>query len=184
MLRSRAFLISAVLVCIVALTVVVFAQVPGRRGQGPMGPGARQGLWRAPCAARLFAPPAPQAVERISQELGLTEAQKTKALALTNSLRGKIQAVAGKGQPVPDLIAELKADPTDEKKVKRLVAEVTKRESAILQAELDTWMAFEKMLTPEQSTKFWDLLTRRPGRGAGAPPGMGGRRARPAPPVE
>ncbi len=181
MMNRRVLVTTVALMCVLALTFVVFAQgqaPQGRQGRARVGPsGAGPGLWGLPCATRLLAPPRPEAFDRIAGELALTADQKTKAQELFARLRQKIVALTTQAQPVRDLIAELKADPTDAAKVKRLASQITKQEGAILQAELGAWMEFEKILTPDQRTKFWEFFPRRPGPGPGGPPRM-----RPAPP--
>lgn len=169
MINTRRYLLIMLLVCAMAMTAL--AQGPGPRGQragsapgpGPVGP--------PPCLVRAFLPPSVEAVPTIAAELGLTEAQSAKLKASLETLRDKIRQIAGETQPARDIAAELRANPTDAAKVQRLAAEAMRRESAILQAELDMLMTFEKELNAEQQNKFWDLVLRRPGgMGPGGPP--------------
>jgi len=177
MLRNKGLLVTMALVCVLALTLAVFAQAPGRRGrqgqrQDGQGLGAALGMRGPVCPARLFMPPPPEAMDRIAQELALTADQKAQATELLKGLQAKVQQVIAKGQPVPDLVQELKSASTDAGKLQALGATVIAREGEILQAELDMWVNFKKLLTPEQQTKLWDLVLRRAGPPApgGAPP--------------
>jgi len=171
MFGKKSLAITIALICVLALGTAVLAQ-------GPRGPGARP---RGPqCPVRAFMPPPPEAMDRIASELGLNAEQAQKGRELILALNKRIQEIASQGQPMRDLIEALKADPTDPSKVRNLASAAMKQEEAVLQAELETWMSFEKMLNAEQQTKFWNLLLQRPmvpmpGRppGPGAPPPPG-----------
>jgi len=163
MFGRKSLAITMALISVLAVGIAVFGQ----------GPGPRPGLGvRAPqCAVRVFMPPPAEAVQRIGQELGLTEQQRAQGQEMVAALTKKIQEITSQGQPVRDLIEALKADPTDPSKVRNLASAAMKQEEAILQAELETWMSFEKMLNAEQQTKFWNLLLARPtGPMPGRPP--------------
>jgi len=175
MFGKKSLAITMALIGALALGTAVLAQ-------GPRGPGAGPGAGpRGPqCPVRAFMPPPAEAVQRIGQELGLTKQQQEQGQALLAALNKRIQEIASQGQPMRDLIEALKADPTDPSKVRNLASAAMKQEEAVLQAELETWMSFEKMLNAEQQTKFWNLLLQRPmvpmpGRppGPGAPPPPG-----------
>lgn len=176
MFSKRVILIAAVLVCIFALTAAMIVQAQnGQRRQdnppgGPDQPGQRQYMNVPQCPARAFAPPPAQALQRWAQDLQLTDQQQKQATEMIGALDAKIKQIVGETKLMPDLIAELKAEPTNAEKVKELGAQISRQEGDILQAELAMWLRFEQMLTPEQRAKFWTLFPMRPGPG-GPPPG-------------
>lgn len=189
MFSKRVILIAAVLVCIFALTAAMIVQAQnGQRRQGgppgmPGGPdqqGQRQYMNAPQCPLRAFAPPPAQLMQRWAQDLQLTDQQQKQATEMVGALDAKIKQIVGETKLMPDLIAELKAEPTNPTKVNELAAKISKQEADILQAELAMWLRFEQMLTPEQRAKFWTIYPMRGGPG-GPPPGGRGTPGPPGP---
>ncbi len=192
MFNKRVILIALALVCVIALTAAVIAQAQngqrGQRGQQPGPPGMpggpdqqgqRLGMGGPQCPVRAFAPPPAQMVQRWAQDLQLNDQQQKQATEMIGALDAKIKQIVGDAKLMPDLIAELKAEPTNPTKVNELAAKLSKQEGDILQAELQMWLRFEQMLTAEQRAKFWTLYPMRYGQGG--PPGGRGMPGPPGP---
>lgn len=174
--------VAVVAVLVVAAAVVVQAQGPGsnRAGQGP-GPGARVATPRGPiCPTAVFMPLPLQRMQQIFTELELSPEQKIKAVDLVKACQDKLAKIRGENHPVQDLIGEMKANPTDATKVQNLANQAIKQEGTILQTELEMWLALDKMLTPNQQVKFWDLVFAP--RPMGPPAADGGTRRNAVPP--
>jgi Spy/CpxP family protein refolding chaperone len=168
------YLITAILLIVVlafTATAIVQAQAPGGKRAGQTGnqPRGFAIVPRGPmCPTAALMPPSIEWMQQVFVELGLTPEQQARAKDLVKTFQDKLAKIRSEGNPVQDLITELKTNPTDSTKVQTLANQAIKQESAILQAELEMWLALEKMLTPEQQTKFWDkVLTPRP---MGPPP--------------
>ncbi|MDI6826881.1 MAG: hypothetical protein QME62_00180 [Armatimonadota bacterium] len=176
MFQKRLVLLMVTLVSVAALVIIVavaFAQGVNRaKVQSPPAIPSmdRSVLQGGPCPVRVFSLPSVQSLQRLGEELGLDENQLNKAEQLLKSAQPKIQQLTQAGTQMSALINELKADQTDAAKVKSLATAIAKQEEAILQIELDTWVAFDKLLTPEQNLKFWEKFSRRlPGAQGQAP---------------
>ncbi|MDH7480854.1 MAG: hypothetical protein QHH26_02610 [Armatimonadota bacterium] len=167
MLRKRFALLVIVLVSIAALVIIassVLAQVrnkPGVQSAPPILPLDRSVLQGGPCPVRVFSLPSLQSLQRLGEELNLDEDQLRKTEELFKSAQQKIQQITQSGTQMSALVNELKADSTDATRVKTLATAIAKQEETILLIEVDTWTAFEKLLKPEQNSKFWENFSRR-----------------------
>lgn len=164
MKRQSWYAVTAVVVVAVlalAATVVVQAQGPGgnRAGQGPGPVGSRVVAPRGPmCPTAVFMPLPLQRMQQIFAELELSPEQQTKAMDLVKACQDKLAKIRSESHPVQDLVTEMKANPTDATKVQNLANQAIKQEGSILQAELEMWLALDKMLTPKQQVRFWELV--------------------------
>ncbi|MCL6519062.1 MAG: hypothetical protein K6T99_04475 [Armatimonadetes bacterium] len=167
MLPKRFALFVIVLVSIAALVIIassVLAQVRNKSGvqsAPPILPLDRSVIQGGPCPVRVFSLPSLQSLQRLGEELNLDEDQLRKAEELFRSAQQKIQQITQSGTQMSALVSELKADSTDATRVKTLAAAIAKQEETILLIEVDAWVAFEKLLKPEQNSKFWENFSRR-----------------------
>lgn len=176
MFSRRTIVIVLALVCTLALAagVIVQAQNAQRQGQADRQPqpGMRPGADTAPCPVRAFGPPPAAQMQMIAAQLQLTDEQRKQATELVGALDARIKAITGDRALMKDLLAELKSEQTSADKVKDIGRQMSKQEADILQAELEMWLKFEQILTPQQQTKFWTAF---PFRGGGpVRPPMGG----------
>lgn len=186
MFSKRFWFVAIIMVCVLALVAVALVQAqngqqrPGNRPGGPPQGGPR--VMDVPqCPVRMFGPPAPQMMQRLATELQLTDEQQKRATELVGALDAKIKEIVGDKNLMRDLIAELKSETTAPAKVKELGNQIARQEGAVLQAELETWLKYEQMLTPEQRAKFWTLFPRPMGLVAPRPGAPGGPGAPGAP---
>jgi Spy/CpxP family protein refolding chaperone len=114
--------------------------------------------WIAQSTIRVFMPPSPSSMQMMCQQLGLKADQLAKANDLVRSLNTKIENMTSQSQPIKSIMDELKSSQTDPTKLQSLVAESMKQEQAIAQAEMDMWMEFKKLLTPDQQKTFWTIM--------------------------
>ncbi len=180
MFSKRVVLLSLALICVLALAIGVMVQAQNQGRNSRPGPPdqMRPSMDAMTCPVRLLSPPPAMMMQRLGEELQFTEQQKKQATEMVGALDAKMKQIMGTGSAIRDLIAELKAEPTNPEKVRTLAAQISKQEADVLQAELTMWLKFEEMLTPEQRTKFWQTFPR---RGPVGPP-PGGPPSAPAPP--
>lgn len=184
MFSKRTWTAAVTLVCILALIAVAIVeaqntQLPGR--PGGQQPPREQRMMDAPvCPVRLFAPPPAPQMQRLAQELQLSEEQRNQATRLVGALDARIKQIVGDKMLMRDLLAELKSETTSADRIRELGNQISRQEGEILQAELAMWLKYEQMLTPEQRAKFWTIFPR-PNRPMGPPPGPGGPPVPPGP---
>lgn len=110
------------------------------------------------CPVRLYPTLTQQQIEAITPMLGLTAAQQATADQLFTALTAKIAEIQGKTAYNQNLQDEMKKKSPNADQVKALAAALMKQETDILNAELQTWMEFQKSLTPEQQTSVWTMM--------------------------
>ncbi len=184
MFSKRTWTAAVILVCILALIAVAIVEAqntqrPGRPG-GQQPPREQRMLDAPVCPVRLFAPPPVQQMQRLAQELQLSEEQRNQATRLVGALDARIKQIVGDKMLMRDLLAELKSETTSADRIRELGNQISRQEGEILQAELAMWLKYEQMLTSEQRAKFWTIFPR-PNRPMGPPPGPGGPPVPPGP---
>lgn len=99
-------------------------------------------------------PPPPEWLKWIGKELSMSEDQVKQGQDLLRELRDKLKTLWDPKIPRKFFDA-LRADPTDATTLNSLAAEAIKQEQAVLSAEIEMWLKFDKLLSPEQQKKFW-----------------------------
>lgn len=174
-----------VLVAITLLTV--FCVVPAWcQGQsGPGGPGGPGGGMIS-CPAMAIAPPSAAMVDRLAENLSLTEDQTTKLKAVMTKSENTITPLSKKlTEATKALRSALTASTFDADNVKVLAAAAEKAEAAVVSARIDEWIQMRSILTAEQVTKLQATANKRPsgmGRNQMGPP-PGDSEGNPPPPM-
>lgn len=174
---KRAVLIVLALMVCASMALAQGGPPPGAPGPGPGGPGGPGGnnAWRSgqtmmfsssPSAA--LNPPSVQFVTRGATALSLTQEQTTK---LTDILTKSDATLAPLRKKLTDTSTALRnaviATTYDAAKVKQLMADAQAAETALLNAELQTWLDVRAVLTADQLGKLQSTLGQRGSIGMG-----------------
>ncbi len=158
-----------------ALVVAQDAPPPGPPPAGPGGPpapGTGGYAWRggqttmmggSPSAA--LNPPSAQFVNRGATSLSLTQEQTEKLTAILTKSDTNLAALRQKVQTASQALRTAVLAPTyDAAKVKQLLADAQAADTALINAELQTWLDLRAVLTADQLGKLQTVM-QRPGFG-------------------
>ncbi|GEM_PF-1870849 len=126
----------------------------------------------------LLAPPRPHVVQRLANELGLTDQQKQQIKQLYVQFANTTKPIRErKMAAVKEFMTAFRNPAVTKGELQRLAEPVLQADRAILDAEFDFWMAFRGILRPEQQAQFESLMMRQGGMELRtAQPGQVGKR--------
>lgn len=167
-----------VFVLTVMLTAAAaWAQAPrfqARRGAGGMGRPMMT------CPAMAVMTPSPFMIDRLADELELTEKQKEELMQVITKANDEMSPLLKKGADSSRALRKaLFASKFDEQEVKKLAAAAERAEAAIIKARIREWKQIRAILNKEQIAALSERMSMRgPGmggrqRGPGGPDGMG-----------
>ena len=175
-----------IVLALMACAGMVLAQdAPPASGSGGSATPPRPGTsyaWRGGQTALMSSspstalnPPSVQFVTRGATALALTQEQTDKLTALLTKSNQELTALRQKLQTASQALRNAVVAPTyDAAKVKQLLAEAQAADTAVINAELQTWSDFRAVLTADHLGKLASILGQRPSFG-----GFGGTRSNP-----
>lgn len=182
--------LAAVLALVFLVGLAAFAQTqqrpprprPGAQGQQApqIDPALRQQFVGGIISLqRLFMPPNPREMQRLSQMLGLTEAQNQAIRALYQQFANTTRPIREqRAQTVKEMLALMQQASPDKAAMMAVATRAEDADRAILSAELDFWIALKAILNAQQQTQLGTFMQQRvqseTGERTGPPGGPGG----------
>lgn len=127
------------------------------------------------CPAMAIAPPQSMMIDRMGDQLGLTDDQKTKLKDILAKSETSLKDLRTKAETASKAVHDaLFAETFDAAKVTQLFTNAEKAEAAIGTSEIATWGEIRGVLTADQVTKLSTAMSRRMGGSFG---NFGGNRS-------
>jgi len=168
-----------------ALATAIFAtaawgQATGRQGRpGPGGPGG-PGM---SCPAMAVTPPQSAMLERMADQLQLTDEQSTKLNEVITKNQQTMTTLSQKAaEATKALRTAVLASEFDVQKVKDLATAAEKAEAAVIAADIDEWAQIRSILTADQITTMREMTSKQGTRQAPSGPPPDGDGQAPPPP--
>ncbi|MGD8374766.1 MAG: periplasmic heavy metal sensor [Acidobacteriota bacterium] len=141
----RAFLPAAPLV-VLALLLPVAATAQDQKG-----------LMRN--VVSVFAPPSPEEQQKIAATVELNDEQKQQMKEVSDRYRSQAQTLRGKYQTAyDDVVSLMESTEPDKGNVAAKLKNFHSVHQQIVDVEVQYWIDFKTILTPEQNKKFWNLF--------------------------
>jgi Spy/CpxP family protein refolding chaperone len=116
------------------------------------------------CPAMAVAPPQAAMIERMGDQLALTDDQKTKLTAALTKSEDALKELRQKGAKGCKALQDAVLAPTyDAAKVAQLLADAKTIEASIADSEIKTWTEIRGILTADQLAKLSAAMSRRMG---------------------
>jgi len=107
----------------------------------------------------VFAPPSPEEQQKIATAVGLSDEQKQQMKNVSDKYRSQAQTLRDKYETAYGDVVNLMetADP-DKSTVASKLKNFNSVHQQIVEVEVQYWIDFKVLLTPEQNQKFWNLF--------------------------
>lgn len=107
----------------------------------------------------VFAPPSPEEQQKIATTVGLTDEQKQQMKEVSDRYRSQAQTLRDKYQTAySDVVGLMESTDPDKGNVAAKLKNFNSVHQQIVEVEVQYWVDFKSILTPEQNQKFWNLF--------------------------